>query len=388
MKGFVARIWSAAVKGRTAVARVLGLVLVPFSWLYGVLMRANRARRNRMRPWTGTTPVVLVGNLTVGGTGKTPLVALVAARLLEAGLRPAVLSRGYGGKTGPEPRTAGDGSGTAGKPEDTGDEPALLARSLPPGIPVLVGTDRPRAASIAVERFGARSLVLDDSFQQRARFPLGVKVVTLNAAEPFGNGRLFPAGTLREEPEAIAGAEAVVLTHADEVSESELERLKARVTNLAPGALLAVAAHRLGGLENPDGTVAYSALWVRGRRLLALSAIGYPEGFERMLVRAGATVTASVRREDHHRWGSREVLRAGEEAAAERCDVIVTTAKDAVRLPKVRLAVPLLVARLDFAFVSGGEELAALVVGRSGPPGTGETSPGPNPAGGSPAGKG
>jgi tetraacyldisaccharide 4'-kinase len=382
MKGLVARIWTAAIKGKgrgwSAGALMLGLVLVPFSWLYGVVMRVNRARRNRMKPWTGTTPVVLVGNLTVGGTGKTPLVAFIAARLLAAGLKPAVLSRGYGGTAGPEPRAAGDGSGGAGDPGETGDEPALLARSLPPGIPVMVGTDRPRAASIAVERFGARSLVLDDSFQQRARFPAGLKIVTLNAAEPFGNGRLFPAGTLREEPEVLAEADAVVLTHSDEVSEAELERLKGRVSALAPQALLAVAAHRLGGLENPDGTVAYSALWIGGRRALALSAIGYPEGFERMLVRAGGTVAGSVRREDHHPWGSREVMRAGEEAAALRCDVIVTTAKDAVRLPKVRLAVPVLVARLDFAFITGGEELAALVAGRAGPPGTG----------GSPAGRG
>ena len=155
-------------------------------------------------------PVISVGNLTVGGTGKTPLVMLLAELMQEAGQRPAILSRGFGGRSTRGVQVVSDGRRLLATPETAGDEPVLMARTLP-SVPVLTGPDRVRTGKVALDRFGAKLLILDDAFQHR-RLVRDLDIVLTDLALPFGNGCLLPAGPLREPVQALRRARIVIRT--------------------------------------------------------------------------------------------------------------------------------------------------------------------------------
>jgi len=349
--------------GRNAGSRALAMLISPFSAGYSIGLAVNRARLRRLPRFEPEIPVVLVGNLTVGGTGKTPLVADIVRRLLDAGRRPVVVSRGYGGRLEGRRSVVSDGREILLLARDAGDEPLMLARQLP-GVPVITGTDRVDAGKYAVERLGANALVLDDGFQQRDRFPGAFTVVAINARDPFGNGRLLPAGPLREPAATLRDAHAVVLTHAPETAVRDRAELRVLITGLAPGAVVAEAAHEPDGLENAADGSPLPLTWLSGRRILALSAIGYPSGFERDLAGAGAVVVSAAA-PDHHVWTPRGLERAGRTAAADGCTAIVTTAKDAVRLGGPAIAgLPVFVLRLRLGWTAGEAEFRSALLAR------------------------
>ncbi len=335
MRSLLKQAW----RGGSLSGRWLSLALLPAAAVYGVAVRVSGAMRRHGAKWSGDVPAVLVGNLTVGGTGKTPLVAMIAGRLLDDGFNPAIISRGYGGAREDDPAFVSDGRRVLLSPVEAGDEPVMLARALP-RVPVVVGIDRVRAAGLAVGGAVAGAdwpvagvVVLDDGFQQRWRFPFGFRVVVLNAVDPFGNGRLLPAGPLRESVESLRDADAVVLTHASEVDEFRLNGLRERIAALAPRAWVAALAYRIGAVSSLPGGEDLPEGWFKGKRVLALSAIGYPEGFELAVRELTGVDVVSFAAADHHRWRSHELDRAFELAMAQGCDAIVTTEKDSVRLP-------------------------------------------------------
>jgi tetraacyldisaccharide 4'-kinase len=242
-----------------------------------------------------------------------------------------------------------------------GDEPVMMARRLA-GIPVVVGRDRVAASRLAVDRLGARSLVLDDGFQQRARFPGALRILTVNATDPFGGGpgvldaALLPAGGLREPARALCEADLVVVTHSWTGGDAVV-RLMDRIRTAAPCAAGVRAEHWLTGLSDAahPGSVRPVG-WLRGRTVVALAAVADPWPFERRLQGCGARLAASCIRPDHHRWTPREVERAFDEAVRLGADAIVTTGKDAVRLPiPARPPVPVLVAEVEVRFESDRE---------------------------------
>lgn len=328
--------------------------LLPFAAVYAAGAAAHRAWRRRLPRWDREVPVVLVGNLTVGGTGKTPLAAWVAAELRRAGWRPAVVSRGYGGTRDRDPLVVGTGGAPRVAASAAGDEPWMLARTLR-GVGVVVGTDRVAACALAVDRLKADALVLDDAFQQRDRFPGAYRICAVNAADPFGNGLLLPAGPLREPARALREAHAVVATHVADVR--ALLATLGRLRRQAPRALFATASHDVGALDGLGGG-AKARGWLRGRKVLALAAIGYPEGFAAALRRAGARIMAARFERDHHRWTPAEARDAAREAAMLGCAAVVTTAKDAARLPaRLPGTLPWLAARLNFRVATGEEDL-------------------------------
>ncbi len=185
-------IWNEArPEGRTAVPRaILRLLSLPYG--AAVALRNHLYDRELLRPTKLPCPVVSVGNLTVGGTGKTPTVILLAALLKEHGYRPAVLSRGYGGHAKASVNVVSDGNRVLLGWREAGDEPVLIAGALP-GIPVLTGPKRSLTGKAAVERFGADILILDDAFQHRSLFR-DIDIVLIDAARPFGNGFSSPGG--------------------------------------------------------------------------------------------------------------------------------------------------------------------------------------------------
>jgi tetraacyldisaccharide 4'-kinase len=274
--------------------------------------------------------VVAVGNLTVGGTGKTPLVELIARGLADRGRRVAIVSRGYGRRSTEPVSVVADGQGLRLTAREAGDEPWLLARRLP-GIPVVVGRDRHRAGALALARFAAEVLVLDDGFQQRS-LRTDASVVTMDARAPWGHRGLFPRGSLREPPAALARAHAVVLTRAGRDAD-EARRAEAEVRAVAPHVRIGHAVYEAEGVEDlrsgavaPIGTLEAGA-W------LAFAGLAAPERFLATLEALGAPPRELVVFPDHHAYTPADLARL--EARAETIGAVglLTTEKDAVRLP-------------------------------------------------------
>jgi len=364
MDGIIGKAW----RREGVVGRALRAILLPVSWVYGAAAAVHRVWRRGLPRFDREVPVVLVGNLTVGGTGKTPIAIAVAERLRQLGVRPAVVSRGYGGRRRTDPAVVSDARAVLLEADAAGDEPVLAARRLP-GVPVVVGRDRVAAARLAVDRLGARSIVLDDGFQQRARFPRALKIVAVKATDPWGGDALLPAGSLREPLRGLAAADIIVVTHPG-IGEEALRRIEERIRALAPRAAVFRADHWLAELAevssfgasggvSPEGEtpgVTRAVGWLKGRTVLAMAAIADPWPFEARLQRCGGRLAASCVRPDHHRWTPREVELVMDEAVRVGADAIVTTAKDAVRLPlPARPPVPVLVARMELRFVTDRE---------------------------------
>jgi tetraacyldisaccharide 4'-kinase len=309
----------------------------PLSSLYDRLLEA-RARRyadGRLPSERLPLPTLSVGNITVGGTGKTPFVLHLAEKFLSQGRRPAILSRGYGRRsTAVVVVSTGDGPLVA--PDEGGDEPVLLASRLP-GAVVVVAPRRSDAARAALES-SPDLFLLDDGFQHLA-VDRDLDLVLLDARDPFGGGRYPPFGRLREPPSALARANAVVFTRAGSGHPSaEVRRDVARRNPASPQFTALIRPDRLVAA---DGSTASSS----PARPLAVSGIARPEDFRRTLDAMGIVPAESLAFEDHRRYGSPDVDRIARTAAASGADAIVTTEKDLVKLAG-RLPLPTYAVRL------------------------------------------
>ncbi len=261
-------------------------------------------------------PVVSVGNLTAGGTGKTPFTVWLARALLAAGKRPGVLSRGYGARA--------EGSLLS-------DEGAVRAALLGPSVPQVETPDRVRGgASLLAAHHEIDVLLLDDGFQH-LRLRRDLDIVLLDATDPFGRGHLLPRGLLRERPAALARAGAVVISRAERVTAPALAALRARVAALAPDAVVAVARLRPRALLGPKGGESPLS-GLRGAAVHAWAGIGNPEAFAGTLRDLGARVVGTTFARDHHRPTDAEMAAVAAAAAAEGADRVVVTLKDLVKL--------------------------------------------------------
>ncbi|MDP3544197.1 MAG: tetraacyldisaccharide 4'-kinase [Elusimicrobiota bacterium] len=294
----------------------------------GVLARRGLYAAGVLKRKRVKAKVVCIGNLTSGGTGKTPAVLLAAETLRKRGHEVAILSRGYGRKAAaPEVSVLLDG-----RPVDwreCGDEPWMIHQSLQgQGIPVLVCPDRAKAGALAVEMYGSRVLILDDGFQH-LRLHRDLDVVLVNARDPFGGRRLLPLGDLREPLSALKRAGLVVITHADRVTSAELARLRDDLDLLHPGVTVVESAHKADHLLDVKTEAKLPLAHLKGQAVVALSGIGDPLSFETQLESLDIKVSQSWRFPDHHPYTTRELksiedLRGGLP--------LVTTHKDFVRL--------------------------------------------------------
>ncbi len=314
-------------------------VLTPLSWLYGGAVRARlwRYEHGWGRVHHLGRPVISVGNLTMGGTGKTPLVIAIGEALLARGVGVTVLSRGYGGTGERGGALISDGRHAA-KPdwEESGDEPALIARRLP-GAAVVVGADR----AAAWRRFGAGPargvVVLDDGYQHLA-IARDENVALWDATEPMDQAVLAPAGRLREPLSALARATAVVITRVEQADPSAVAAVERRVREQRADLPVFRARFEPQGLidviTGRDETIST----VAGARVLAAAGVGRFESFTRLIAQAGAQVLEAVRFPDHHPYRRADLDRLAARAEALGADMILTTEKDAVKLE--RLATP------------------------------------------------
>jgi tetraacyldisaccharide 4'-kinase len=301
--------------------------------------------------------VVCVGNLTVGGTGKTPTVAAVAERLLAAGRKVCVLLRGYG-RTGTAAEIVSDGRDLLLEWQDAGDEAILLGRLLP-GIPVVVGGDRVEAGELAVRCFGPDILLLDDGFQHR-RLHRDVDLVLLDGTDPFGGGRLLPRGRLREPVVALRRAHAILVTRADQVG--DLASLRCRLEVCAPGVPVAFAVHQPRRLVDLRSGRPMPLEALRGMKVLAVSGIAKPEGFLWTLRQLRAAPAGVLAFPDHHPFTREDRSRMGREAQRVGAECIVTTEKDAVRLgQELPAGTPTLALGVAITLIEGEEIVRRLL---------------------------
>jgi len=264
-------------------------------------------------------PVVSVGNLGVGGSGKTPVVARVAEILRDAGERVAVLSRGYGGSFRGEALVVSDGTTVLAGAAEAGDEPVMLARALP-GVVVAVGRRRDAAGRAVEARFGRRAHVLDDGFQH-LRLERDLDLVCLDVGDL--DDRPMPAGRLRERPSALGRADLVLLTRIEAASEEELRALEAR---LGPERCFR-AGRQVAGWRTLAGVAGAPP-----SRAFLLAAIARPERFERDVAGCGVAVVGRAFFRDHHHFRADDIASVAGQARTAGAEAIVTTAKDAVRL--------------------------------------------------------
>jgi tetraacyldisaccharide 4'-kinase len=315
-----------ALLGAAAVGYGLGLRIREATYRYGLV-----------RPVEVPARVISVGNLTLGGTGKTPAVIHLAERLRGEGERVAVLTRGHGGSRPQPVNVVHDGERRLLGIAEAGDEAVLLADRLG-NVPVLCGKDRRLTARAAVERFAATVLVLDDAFQYR-RLRIGEHIVVLDATQPFGTGRLFPAGILRDPPRDLRRASEVWLSRTDHPG-VDLPSLLAEVERLAPGVPVRSTRHAPSRLTVFDTGEQLEPSALSGLRVAALSGIGNPAAFAQTLRAAGAAEVIEEPFADHHRYNEQDLRGVVERARDAACAVVVTTEKDAVRLREVWTGAP------------------------------------------------
>jgi tetraacyldisaccharide 4'-kinase len=308
----------------------LRLALTPVSWAYraGLAVRETAYARGLLARGRLPCPVVSVGNLTVGGTGKTPAVELVARWLVEDGRRVVVVSRGYGRRPGAPVELVSDGGAPRLPVERAGDEPFLLARRLP-GVGVVVGADRLAAGRWAVAHLRPDVVLLDDGFQQR-RLLKDVEIACLDARAPWGPGGLFPRGTLREPASALARAHLIVATRAS--GRRDLDALLEEVRRHAGPRPCLPADYAIEGVEDLATGSRHPGAALGGRAVLAFAGIAEPERLLETLTSHGVAVRELVAFPDHHAYRPRDLLAIARRAWAVGADLVVTTEKDGVRL--------------------------------------------------------
>jgi tetraacyldisaccharide 4'-kinase len=317
--------------------------------------------------------VIAVGNLTWGGTGKTPVVEKFARELQNAGRKVAILSRGYRSKPPPlhqlllnkillredqtPPRVVSDGKSLLLDSEMAGDEPYMLASNLR-DVVVLVDKDRVKSGRYAIEKFGCDTLLLDDGFQYWKLRGRRHDVVLIDRQQPFGNEHLIPRGKLREPPSHLARAHTIFITKSD----GQTAELRARISRLNPAAAIIECVHHPLYLEDVFTGERKGLDFLVGKKVASLSGIAQPESFEQSLVKLGGELVYSKRFADHHRFTQQEVLNAINRGKKRQAEVIITTQKDAVRFPKIdRRDLPIYFMRVEIQIISGANDFQDCV---------------------------
>jgi tetraacyldisaccharide 4'-kinase len=317
--------------------------------------------------------VIAIGNLTVGGTGKTPVVEKFARELRDQGRNVAILSRGYRSRPTPlherllnkvllredttPPRVVSDGRSLLLDSESAGDEPYMLASNLK-DVVVLVDKDRVKAGRYAIEKFGCDTLLLDDGFQYWKLRGRRQDIVLVDCQQPFGNERLLPRGTLREPPSHLARASTIFITKSD----GKTAELRQRIAELNPTAGIIECVHHPLYLEDVFTGQRSELSLIKGRKVASLSGIAQPESFEHNLINSGSELVYSKRFADHHRFTQQEVLNAINRSKKRQAEMIITTQKDAVRFPKIdRRDLPILFMRVEIKIVAGADDFQDCV---------------------------
>lgn len=311
--------------------------------------------------------VISVGNITWGGTGKTPAVIMISKLLREMGKRVAVLSRGYRRSKKKDKKNkmsiVSDGKKLLLSSREAGDEPYLLARNLP-DVPIIVGKNRINSGKYTIERFASEVVVLDDGFQY---WPLNrdIDIVTIDCLNPYGKGYLIPRGSLREPLSHLSRADIFLLTRVNFVSRDDLQRIIGDLGKVNPRSIILESVHRPKYLQGTFSGEKKSLDFIKGKKVVAFSSIGNPYSFEKTLEDLGAKIVKIFRFPDHHGYQGNDLgkIEATYRIDLEKGEVIaVTTEKDGVRLERVispetdRAFWEIWILKIELEIVRGKEE--------------------------------
>ena len=328
-------------------AHPLRVVLRAAELPYTQVVAARNARYDR----SGSThrlsiPVISVGNITVGGTGKTPVVIDLARRFIDLGRKPAVISRGYKSIDG-----------------RSNDEERVIRRSLP-DIAYVADGDRVKACEEAQESFGADVLILDDGFQHR-RVERSLDIVLIDATCPFGYEHLLPRGLLREPPDSLHRADVVILTRTDQVTPSASQETESRLRSIARDATHLRCRHAVTSIETLDGIKVEEPL--ETRRVVLFAGIGRPGAFSKTAQSLGVDIVSERWWPDHHDYTSVDVESLANDASLPPHDFLLTTEKDAVKLSpfKDRFKTPVLVVKVAIDFEEDGSRMLQRILERT-----------------------
>jgi tetraacyldisaccharide 4'-kinase len=312
--------------------------------------------------------VISLGNVTVGGTGKTPTALCLAALIRDMGYRVAVLNRGYRAKWKGDIGVVSDGRRTYMTAAEAGDEAFLMAKNLP-GVSVVVGPDRSETGRYAVQKMGAEVVILDDGYQHW-RLARDLDIMLVDAINVFGNDHVLPRGTLREPIAHVDRADVCLLTKVDQAPKENCDRIRDVVARYNDHAIVVESIHKprcfieiADWYKGSDQILPVETM--RGKRVTAVSGIGNPASFEQTIRDIGAIVANSIRFPDHHDYSIIEMQSVMERAAEEGIDAIVITDKDAVKIPAEIIhsgrSFKLYVLSIEISFQKGAEEFTNLL---------------------------
>jgi len=337
-------------------------ILSPLAWLYGRVadLRNTLYDKGVLESQDLGVRTISIGNITTGGTGKTPLVAYVAEILAARGEKVCILTRGYGRENAGQRVLVSDGKEILADPSQAGDEPFELAQKLFGRALVIADADRVAAAEWAKRKFGVTAFVLDDGFQYR-KAKRDVDIVCIDATNPFGGREMLPAGRLREPKFNLSRAGIVVITRTN-VAE-DIANIRFEISRLAPDSLVFAAENRIArivALEEFHAKTQRPQSEEISQPALAFCGLGNPENFFAQLRQDGIEVVSTETFRDHHRYFQQNI--AGIEAKARQtgCEVLLTTAKDAVKLEGLVFTLPCYVVEIELS-LDNPDGFAALI---------------------------
>ena len=340
---------------------------ISFIFLFVVSLRYFLYGIGLVRRFPLGVQVISIGNVTAGGTGKTPVTEIFARTLAAEGRKVAILSRGYRRKEAPwwqrmftqvidPPLVVSDGKHVLLDAATGGDEPYMLASNLP-GVAVVVDRNRVKAGRYAVKRLGCNTIILDDGFQYQ-KLKHSIEVVLVDSTNPFGNGNMLPRGILREPARNLKRADIIFLTKC----RGDVSKVRDEIRRYNKSADIVECNHTPRVLKDVWSREEYPLSWLAGKTLCTLSGIASPKGFENSLRHLGAKVVWCERYADHHRYDSSEVLYALNRTADMGADALVTTEKDAVRFPRFETSpVKCLYLRIAIEILAGGDNFTQII---------------------------
>lgn len=314
-----------------SVYKHLRYLLIPLIPLYLLVFSLKRIFTKQKR---FEVPVICIGNITTGGTGKTPMVIYVAQMLWESGFKPGIVSRGYGGceSRGGSPVT--DGKEIFLNPEESGDEPYLIAMRLR-NIPVMIGRDRVRAIESLIESFSIDVIVMDDGFQNESVYK-DLSIVLVDATNPFGNNLILPAGDMREPRGSLKRGDLIVMSRSDIVSRDQVRLLENRIRQLCSNKRIFRSRHLKSEMYRVNDTASpVPAGLIVGRRVLLITGIANPLSFLYLIRKYNPRLVDMISLPDHYTYSDRDIIDFIEKS--KNYDYVVVTEKDFVKLNKYRV---------------------------------------------------
>ena len=340
-------------------------VLAPFSILYsmGIRVRLSAYRHGPLKRKSLPGFVVSIGNLTVGGTGKTPAVIMLARWASDEGYRVAVLSRGYGGRYKEAILEVSDGSVIKADPLESGDEPYLLAKRLT-GVPVVISRKRFTAGLFAHKKFGCNFFILDDGFQH-LELKRDLDLALMDASNPFGNGHLLPWGPLREPVDQLGRADAFIITRFNENHSGD--KIVGFLKEKFPSSPIFYGDHLPEKVVFPYSNEVQVPGFLKGKRILAFAGIARPEAFRETLIRLGADIVYFRGFKDHYKFKRDEIQALIQIKEKRGADYLVTTEKDWIRIASLISMYPdIAYLCIQFTLLSEKEDFFRMIKGEIG----------------------